>query len=969
MGVIPLWRSLTGRVVLVVLAWLVPFVAISVGAGAVVYRDRIAAERGANLELARAASSAFEGFVRDVLRQEQFVGDAIATRRLEPDLVTFLLARADAEYDSVRDFSWLDPDGRILASSDARLLGHSIADREYHRRILLGADFAVSDAIDAGPDGGRIVAIARAVRDEGALTGIVLATVDASRLGELALTFQRLGRAGIALADRTGAIVYRRTGAGGPAGGVTDVDAVAQALRGEEVARAGRGTGTITAAVPVELVGWAAIASRSYSDAASSFRQAMARAAAASAAAAALAVLVSFVVIRRIARALQRLQSRVQALGRGETAGTPLQGPTEIVRLGSAFDEMACKLVAANASLELHERLFETSPDPAFVLDRALRLRAVNPAYASMRGLSTGDLLGRPLAEVVGVDAFEAMAPRVERALAGESVQYELWTDLPAGRRCLEASYHPVRERERLEHVGVRFRDVTGRRHAEAAASQSLSFAEAERRRFEAVFREAPAGIVIFDGRDLRAKWSNRTFLSFLDAPFAQLGIAGLRIDEFVPHARETGLVDVVRRVGATGVPADTPEYRHEGFARGAAWWRWSVRAIPGEVGSDVLLLVTEVTEQVEARKVAEDERLRLETILRTLPVGVILTGPEGHAGIVNDHARKIWGGDGALDAYRGAWAATGVPLAPEDWAIQRALRRGEVSTGELIDIERFDGGRATILYNAAPIRDAFGRITGAVAAFQDVTESRRAQREAEDAVHHRDEVLAIVSHDLRTPLSAIIMGARVLGGGAAEDPERVRATATRIASSGERMNRLIGDLLDLASLERGRLSMRRAAHAPSTLAREAADVIRPAAEAKGLDVRWRAADDLPLVPCDHDRILQVLGNLTSNAVKATASGHVAIGASERGDQVLFEVQDTGPGIPAEELPHVFDRFRRGRSAAYAGTGLGLAIARALVEAHGGRIWAESTPGLGTVVRFSLPVVDSPAPERAAGAA
>ncbi|WP_242342034.1 PAS domain-containing protein [Anaeromyxobacter terrae] len=966
MGGIPLWRSITGRVVLVVLAWLVPFVAISACAGAVVYRERIGAELDANLELARAASHAFDGFVRDVLRQEELVGDAIATRRLAPDVVDLLLSRAEQEYISVRDLSWVTPDGRVVASSDRRLVGRSTAERDDLRRLLAGAVFTVSDVRAAESDGSRSVAIARAVREGGELKGIVLATVDATRLGELALPFERLGRADIALADHRGEIVFRRPGEGGPAGGVLDTAAVAQALRGGEIARRTPEGGAITAAVPVSLVGWAAVASRSYADVASPFRTAIARAAGLGAAAAALAVLVSVLVTRRIARALRRLEQHVQVLGRGSADLAPVTGPAEIVRLGRAFDDMAGKLVAANASLVLHERIFETSPDSMIVLDRALRLRAVNPAYAAMRGLPTADLLGRPLVEIIGVDAFDAMAPRIERAFGGESVQYELWTDLPAGRRCVEASYHPVREGNRLEHVAVRFRDVTDRRHAEAAASQSLAIVEAERRRFEAVFREAPAGIVIFDGRDLRAKWSNRTYLSFLDAPFAQLGIEGLRIEDFVPNAGEAGLVEIIRRVAATGEPADTPEYRLDGLARGATWWRWSVRPIPGEIGPDVLLLVTEVTEQVEARKVAEDERLRLEAILRTLPVGVILAGPDGRAASSNDHARQIWGGDAALDAYRGAWAETGLALAPGDWAIQRAVLRGETVTGELIDIVRFDGERATILNNAAPIRDAFGRITGAVAAFQDVTETRRAQQEAEDAVRRRDEVLAIVSHDLRTPLSAIVMGARMLGGALAADPERVRTTAARIASSGDRMNRLIGDLLDLTSLERGGLSMHRQPLAPRTLAREAADVIRPQAEAKGLEVRCRAPEELPLVSCDHDRVLQVLGNLTSNAVKATAEGHVAIAAIAHGDQVVFEVRDTGPGIPAEELPHVFDRFRRGRSAPYAGTGLGLAIARALIEAHGGRIWAESTPGAGTVVRFALPVASAPAPEREA---
>ena len=518
----PLWRSITGRVVLVVLAWLLPFVAITAFAGVVVYRDRIAAERDANLELARAASNAFEGFVRDVLRQEQVVGEAIATRRLGPELVHFLLARADLEYASVRDFSWVTADGVVASSSDLELLGASTAERPFYSRILEGADFAVSDALPLGPSGAPTVAIARAVRDGRVLRGIVVANVDATHLGELALSFERLGRADVAIADHTGAIVFRRTGAGGPAGGALDTDAVARALRGEEVARTSPAGDAITAAVPVELVGWAAIASRSYSDATTRFMGAIGRAIGVGLAAAALALLVSVLVTRRIARALRRLERHVQALGRGQAVLAPLEGPVEIARLAGAFDDMAGKLVAANASLVLHERLFEASPEPMLVLDRALRLRALNPAFAALRGISSADLLGRPLVEVVGLDAFDAMAPRIARAFAGEPVVVELWNDLPTGRRCLETSYHPVRERERLEHVGVRFRDVTDRRHADATTSQSLAMVEAQRRRFEAVFREAPAGIVIFDGRDVRAKWSNRTHSTSMCLPSMQ---------------------------------------------------------------------------------------------------------------------------------------------------------------------------------------------------------------------------------------------------------------------------------------------------------------------------------------------------------------------------------------------------------------------------------------------------------------
>jgi signal transduction histidine kinase len=170
-------------------------------------------------------------------------------------------------------------------------------------------------------------------------------------------------------------------------------------------------------------------------------------------------------------------------------------------------------------------------------------------------------------------------------------------------------------------------------------------------------------------------------------------------------------------------------------------------------------------------------------------------------------------------------------------------------------------------------------------------------------------------------------------------------------------MRRLIEDLLDLTSLEEGRLSIRAEPCDPADLLGAAAEELREAAREKGLDLCLSASPGLPEVAVDRDRILQVLGNIASNAVKATDSGAVCLAAEACGDAVVFRVRDTGPGIPEEDLPHVFDRFRRGADVQWHGTGLGLAIARALVEAHGGAIRAESTPGGGTTVTFSLPAV------------
>jgi signal transduction histidine kinase len=495
-----------------------------------------------------------------------------------------------------------------------------------------------------------------------------------------------------------------------------------------------------------------------------------------------------------------------------------------------------------------------------------------------------------------------------------------------------------------------------GRSYEEMARSLITS-----RRRFEAVFDAAPAGIVVLDPNELRARWANGAFLETLDEPFRSSGIEGRRLDEFLPGAEETGLAAVFRSVAEGDLPHEEAEYRYDGFARGTTWWRWSVRPVVAESGDrELLLLTTDVTEQVLAREGVESDRRRLEAVLRTLPAGVFIADAGGQIVHVNDAAKRIWAGKAPLRRagyreYRGRWAETGVALEPGDWAIQRALRTGESASGELIEIDRSDGTRGTILNNAAPIRDGEGRILGAVAALLDVTELRR-------AVRHRDELLQVVSHDLRTPLSTVVLTASTLGD-VADGPEaavRARVAGARLASAGRQMGRLIDDLLDLASLDEGRLSIVRATHAPADLLGEAAEQLADAARAKGLDLCLSAEPGLPDVDCDRDRILQVLGNVASNAVSATGTGAICLAAETRGTEVVFRVRDTGPGIPDDELPHLFDRYRRGASARWRGMGLGLAISRGLVEAHGGRIWAESTPGEGTTVSFTLPGVRPP---------
>ncbi len=230
----------------------------------------------------------------------------------------------------------------------------------------------------------------------------------------------------------------------------------------------------------------------------------------------------------------------------------------------------------------------------------------------------------------------------------------------------------------------------------------------------------------------------------------------------------------------------------------------------------------------------------------------------------------------------------------------------------------------------------------------------RRARDEAEAASRARDDILGVVAHDLRNPLTAISMYASLLLE-MPRDADTQRGQLRTVLELTDQMNRLIQDLLDASRIEAGQLRVHPAPLRLPPLLADAAEMVRMAAAERGVSLRVQAADGLPPVLADRDRVLQVLSNLLGNAVKFTPrGGDVLVLASARDRVVEVSVADTGAGIPPEQLPHVFDRFWQG-DARRKGAGLGLAIARGIVEAHGGRIRAESEPGRGSTFTFTLP--------------
>lgn len=236
----------------------------------------------------------------------------------------------------------------------------------------------------------------------------------------------------------------------------------------------------------------------------------------------------------------------------------------------------------------------------------------------------------------------------------------------------------------------------------------------------------------------------------------------------------------------------------------------------------------------------------------------------------------------------------------------------------------------------------------------------RQALQTAQQAIQARDDVLATVSHDLKTPLSVIQINAELIRRFVLRTlpPASASMLAERLQSierASQQAIQLTRDLLDLAKIETGGLAIEKTCITPRLLIEKAMQQLRPFAKEKHLQLKATMEFESTLA-CDEKRISQVLTNLLSNALRFTPqSGCISLGVTTSTEGALFYVSDTGPGIPPENMPHLFDRYWQAQQTRGATLGLGLSIAKGIIERHGGRIWAESKLGQGTTFYFTIP--------------
>lgn len=584
-------------------------------------------------------------------------------------------------------------------------------------------------------------------------------------------------------------------------------------------------------------------------------------------------------------------------------------------------------------SEERYRTLFE-SMDEGFCVIKVLfdesgdavdyRFLEANPAFEQQTGLHQA--MGKTIRELVpGLEAhwFDKYG---KVALTGESIRFVDEAKPMEGRWFDVNAFRIGDPQQRL--VALLFTDITQARQADERLRES------EERLRRAIEIETVG--VIFFRADGAVTFANDAFLRMSGYTVDDVENGLVRWDTMTPPEwmpRSNQAVDEFLALGRT-----TP-YEKEYFRKnGSRWWGlFTATRVDDEEGVEFIIDISE-------RKRAEAERERLAAVVESSRDAVFGHDLDGSITDWNPAASELFGYTAAEIVGREV-----TTLVTDDHKEQILGILARVECGEDIPpfgaaLVRKDGNRVDVELRPSTVRDAGGRIVGAAAIARDATERKRLERAQED-------FLAMASHDLRSPVTVVRGRAQLMHRRKAYDESAVDIILEQV----RRIERLVADLQELVKLEAGGIELER-------MSVDARDLVHDAVErSRGQTTNHRVHVDIPPDPVignwDRDRLGQVLDNLIGNAAKYSPEGGEIIVRVEVGNSdVRLCVSDQGEGIPVETLPHLFDRFYRAEyTGPEKGLGIGLYISRVLVEAHGGRIWAESSAHQGSTFTVELP--------------
>ena len=349
--------------------------------------------------------------------------------------------------------------------------------------------------------------------------------------------------------------------------------------------------------------------------------------------------------------------------------------------------------------------------------------------------------------------------------------------------------------------------------------------------------------------------------------------------------------------------------------------------------------LEKQTTKLEQTNMTLQTTEANLRTIIKQNADGIIIIDRKGVIRFINDAAESLFGRKKEkLIGETFGFAA----VKDETTEVEVIHKRGEIVTAEMRVVEITWEGEMVYL-----------------ASLRNITERKKAEEKLKETMKMKSEFTSMVSHELRTPLTAIKAGINlVVNGLAGEINEEQKEVLDISKKNVDRLARLINDVLDFQKLESGKVNFDVQLNSINEIIRDVYEMMDPTAEDTEIDLLLELDECLPQVGFDSDKIIQVLTNLVTNAMKFTEKGHIMIKTSQDDDSLQVSVSDTGCGIRKKDLPRVFDKFeqlRQGGERKTGGTGLGLAISKEIIELHGGKIWVESAFGKSSKFTFTLP--------------
>jgi len=599
----------------------------------------------------------------------------------------------------------------------------------------------------------------------------------------------------------------------------------------------------------------------------------------------------------------------------------------------------------------------DSIPALIVVLDTAGRVVRLNYPSMKLTGVSQADAVGRPFVDEVleGVDRAWTTARLTEAASGHVSGPHETgWRTRGNRSRRVSWTLRPLTgPADDVQYLIVTGQDVTDRREAEQALLSSET-------RYRQVV-ENSLGFLFTCSLEGRLTSLNSFTAETLGYRIEDL--TGRCVAEFLDPADAATFREGMRTLetgeewqGTLKVRRSDGTYRHIAF-------RSRRMELPGKQPF-VLNHGMDITEQQDAKEALTLATRQRELILQSVGDGIYGIDLDGRLTFMNEAASQILGYIPENLTGRDVHQlilhshSDGTPYSKTASPIFQAMRAQEQIRMSDEVFWRKDGAAIPVEYSASPLMEN-GEVSGMVVAFQDVSERRRLDR-------MKDEFISTVSHELRTPLTSLRASLGLLSAGTLDaKPDKQRQMMQMAVGNCDRLVRLVNGILDFERLEKGHLALNRQPLAAADLLRRVSDASHAAAAKARIEFRieFGAGAEAASVRADETRVLQVLDELVSNAIKfSPQETQVRLAAHVSGqDEVCFSVEDRGRGIPPEKLERVFDRFHQGDasdSRETGGTGLGLALCRSVVEQHGGRIWAESEPGNGARLNFTLPMAD-----------